>query len=147
MLSFFLTRHAALVELDYQACFEGVAAAINGDRPHARATGMSFGRFIAARPFASGDLPIAVLGLLPLLPFAIAWHISKTPQTRAFWFVSACVAVVAVITGTSLASLADFHDCDRNGVGVEILAAPILYMVVNMAAMSVLATLRYLFTL
>ena len=148
-LSLFLLGHSLLVEVDHHACFENFATAIHGQHPYLRPAEMAPGVLARAalRRFSGDDLIVLASGLLPLLPFGIAWRLSRTSKTRLFWLVFTLAAVLVIVTGVSMSSLADFHDCDRKGVDLGIVVAPLAYMLVNLAAMSILVTLRYPFTL
>jgi len=145
-LSLFLMVHAALVSVDFEACFGNFAASINGERLYLRVGDMSLGALVlaAGRQFSWDQPIVAVVGLLPLSPFAVAWSVSRTNRARLFWVVAAFVGLVCVVAGVSTRNLGAFHDCDRNGVGVEILVAPLVYAAINLMVVLVLVALRFL---
>jgi hypothetical protein len=144
MLSLFLMLHAVVVSVDFEACFGNLAAVYNQDQ-YARVGEMSFGALALAvgRQFSAEDMIVAGVGLLPLTPFAIAWRGSRDDQARSFWLVSALVACVVIVAVTLATGLEGFYDCDRSGVSLGILIAPILYAAVNVVVAFVLAGVRF----
>lgn len=145
-LSIFLIGHSLLVEVDFEACFGNLAASINGSRPYHRVGEMSFGElfYAASRAISVDQLIIAIFGFLPLSPFLICWNYSKSEHRRAFWTISALAAFAAIIALVSTRGLMDFYECDRNGVSLAILIAPIMYMAISLVAVLSLAFLRLL---
>ncbi|HEX8513295.1 MAG TPA: hypothetical protein VF688_09325 [Allosphingosinicella sp.] len=146
-LSAFLMGHSLVVQVDFEACFGNLAESVNGHRPHRRVPEMSFGELAYAAGQATSvvQVIIAVLGLLPLSPFWIAWRVSRDGPFGHLWIVSAMVALIAIVCWTFTMDLGEFHDCDLKGVDLGILFAPILYTAVILAPTLALALLRSLF--
>jgi hypothetical protein len=146
-LSAFLLGHALLVQVDFEACFGNLVASVNGERPYRRVAEMSLGQLAhsAGQAFSADPLIVAVLGLLPLSPFWIAWTVSRSRPMRKLWIVSAIVALVVIAGWTFTTGLAGFYDCDRNGVSLGLLFAPIVYTAATSAATLALAALRSVF--
>lgn len=143
-LSAFLMGHSLLVQVDFDSCFGNLAASISGERPYRRVAEMSLGQlaYAAGQAISADQLIVAVLGLLPLSPFWIAWTVSRSWPMQKLWIVAAIVAL-GVIAGWVLATgLTGFYDCDRNGVSLGIVFAPILYTAATLAATLALAALR-----
>ncbi|MGK6355851.1 hypothetical protein ACMGDH_11595 [Sphingomonas sp. DT-207] len=145
-LSIFLTTHSLVVSVDFDACFENLAASVNGSRPYLQVGEMPFGELArkTVQQFSADALFIALLGLIPLSPFMIAWLVSKNERDRTFWIASAFVALVAIVAWVSTTSLAAFYDCELSGVGLGLLIAPILYAAISLVAVIGLAVLRFL---
>jgi hypothetical protein len=147
--SLFVMWHSLVVEVDFEACFGNYSAAINGDRPYLMVDEMSFGALnrAVARRFSPDTLIIGALGLLPLFPFVTAWFLSRDARTRMFWVVSALFALIIMVSAISMKSLTEFYDCDRNGVSLGVLFAPVFYMFLNVLAGAVLFVPYYVLRL
>jgi 4-amino-4-deoxy-L-arabinose transferase-like glycosyltransferase len=147
-LSAFLVGHSLIVDVDAHACFESYSASINGERPFLRVSEMSFAQLASsARQAITADAIIfAVLGLLPLAPFLLAWRFSRDRSGR-FWIACAIAALVAIVFSISTTELTSYYDCDLNGVSLGILIAPVMYMVMTTAAVVALALLQFIFRL
>ena len=145
-LALFLTAHAVIVRVDFDACLGNYAASINGERPYQRAAEMPFGELVSAtfRAFSVEHLIVAGLGLLPLTPFLVAWAASKDKQSSRFWIACASLAAGLIVYWTSTSRLLDFYDCDLGGESLAIVLAPILYTTLSVVAALILAVLRWL---
>ena len=143
-LALFMMGHSLVVQVEFEACFGNLAASLNGDRPYLRVAEMSLGRLasLAGQSISADHLVIAALGLLPLLPFRIAWAASGDRLSRHLWTASAIAAFLVIVGWTVTSELTDFYDCDLNGVSLAILFAPILYTAATSAATLVVAGLR-----
>ncbi|HEX8620794.1 MAG TPA: hypothetical protein VF718_02405 [Allosphingosinicella sp.] len=146
-LSAFLLGHALLVQADFEACFGNYVASIGGERPYRRVAEMALGELAGAavRAFSADQLIVAVLGLLPLAPFWIAWTVSRSRGMRKLWIVSAIVALIVIVGWTFTTGLAGFYDCDRSGVSLGLLLAPVVYAAATLTGALVLAALRSVF--
>lgn len=146
-LSAFLMGHSLIVQVDFDACFGNLAESVNGRRPHRGVAQMSLVQLAhaAGRAFSADQLMFAVLGLLPLSPFWLAWRVSRDGPSRRLWIVSATVALVVIVCWTLTMDPTEFHDCDLKGVSLGLPFAPILYSGMTLAATLVLAFLRSLF--
>jgi hypothetical protein len=89
------------------------------------------------------------VGLLPLVPFLLALQVTSTPKSAELWIVWALIAggLLVVFYGQSLVALfggsTEFYDCDRNGVSVAILYAPIAWFMLSLLATAVLSIVRW----
>lgn len=146
-LSAFQMGHALLVQVDFEACFGNLAASVSGERPYRRVVEMSLDQLAdaAGRAMSADPLIVGFVALLPLTPFWIAWTVSQSRTMRRLWIVSAIVAVVVIVGWTLRTGLTGFHDCDRNGVSLGLLFAPLLYTAAALAATLALAALRSVF--
>lgn len=138
--------HSLAVQLDYDACFANLDETVGGSRHVPRVAEMSIAElaFAAGRRFTGNDLIFAAFALLPLAPFSVAWLAAGEASARLFWCAAALVALVAFVGWTWLSGVTAFYDCDRNGVSLALLALPILYMVISLAALPLVAALRFL---
>lgn len=145
--SAFLTGHALLVQVDFEACFENLGRSVDGVRPYRRVAEMSLSQMAQAAGGAlSADyLILAVPALLPFTPFWVAWAVSRSRAMQTLWIVAAIVAFVVIAGWLFTTGLAGFYECDRNGVTVGIAIAPFLYTAATLAATLVLAGLRGVF--
>jgi hypothetical protein len=139
-LSLFLAAHALVVEVDFDACFGNYAASINGARPYRMVGDMSVGEVIAAAiaRISTGTLLVAGLSLFSLLPFIVAWSLSRSPSARAMWLVAAAIGFGVIVVGTATSDLTGFYECDRNGIGLGALIGPFLYALIDLAVIAVL---------
>lgn len=146
-LSAFLIGHSLIVQVDFDACFGSLAESVNGHRPYRGVAEMSFGQLAhaAGRAISGDQLMFAVLGLLPLSPFWLAWRISRDGRSRQLWIVSAIVALIVIVCWTFTMDPTEYHDCDLKGVSLGIAFAPIVYTAMTLAATLALAFLRSLF--
>jgi hypothetical protein len=146
-LSAFLMGHSLLVQVDFEACFGNVVESLRGNRPYRQVVEMSFGQlaYSAGQAISVNHLIIALFGLLPLSPFWIARMVSQGRLFRQLCFVSAIVAFIVIVGWYLTNDLREFYDCDRNGVSLGILVAPILYTAVTSATTLALVFLRSLF--
>ena len=146
-LAAFLTAHSLFVYLEAEACFD--AMSLHDSHSYLRVADMPFGQLARSvgRIISTGDLIIAGLGFLPLLPFLVAWMVSPDRGSRRLWLVSAIVTFIAITGWTVSLGLAEFYECDRNGVSLGIVALPILYTAATLAATLLLALLRSVVTL
>lgn len=143
-LSLFLMGHYLIVEIEFEACFGNMAASVSGQRPYLRVAEMSFGQlaYSAARAISAEHLILAAFGLLPLSPFLLAWSVARDKLSRQLWVASAIAAFIVILGWTATRDLADFYDCDLNGVSLGIMLAPILYTAATMAAALAFAGVR-----
>jgi hypothetical protein len=124
--------HATIVDIDFKACFENYVASINGARPYRMVSEMSFRALVfAVKDRLSDELIVGALGLLPLLPFSIAWFASRTARWRTLWIICALVSLAIIIVGYYRSGLAGFYDCDRNGISLGILLVPLVFTIIN----------------
>lgn len=145
VLSLSLTAHSLIVEVESFACFENLGASIDGgERPYLRVGEMSVSELAQAsiQQFSAEDLILAGLGLLPMLPFLIAWLVSRDKETGMFWPVSGFAALIIIGAGVSRHDLTAFYDCDLNGVSLGMIFAPILFTAINTVAVIILAAFR-----
>ncbi|PSJ42923.1 hypothetical protein [Allosphingosinicella deserti] len=144
-VSLFLTAHASVVRVDFDACFGNYGASINGERPFQRVAEMSLGNLVSAtfRAFSTEHLIVAALGLLPLSPFLVAWAFPRKRGSGRFWIACASLAAGLIVYWTFTSRLMDFYDCDLNGESLALLLAPILYTTLSVVAALVLAVLRW----
>lgn len=146
-LSIFVVGHSLVVQVDFEACFGNLAESVNGRRPSRTVAEMSFGQvaYAAGQAISAVQLIIAVLGLLPLVPFWIAWRLSRDRPLRQLWTVSAIVAFIVIVCWILTMEITEFHKCDLKGVSLGILFAPVEYMAMTLAATLALAFFQSLF--